>query len=65
MLAASQPTYDPFQRIHKRQDYIPPDIQKVPLSPEEDLLLFIRDHNPYLSEWERDLLTIVHAGGCE
>jgi len=60
MLAASQPTYDPFQRIHKRQDYIPPDIQKVPLSPEEDLLLFIRDHNPYLSEWERDLLTIVH-----
>ena len=60
MLAASQPTHDPFQRIHKRQDYIPPDIQKVPLSPEEDLLLFIRDHNPYLSEWERDLLTIVH-----
>jgi len=24
------------------------------------LLLFIRDHNPYLSEWEKDLLTIVH-----
>ena len=32
----------------------------MPLSPEEDLLLFIRDHNPYLSEWEKDLLTIVH-----
>jgi stage V sporulation protein R len=24
------------------------------------LLLFIRDHNPYLSEWEKDLLTIAH-----
>ena len=28
--------------------------------PDEDLLLFIRDHNPYLAEWEKDLLTIVH-----
>jgi stage V sporulation protein R len=32
----------------------------VPLFPDEDLLLFIRDHNPLLSEWEKDLLTIVH-----
>jgi stage V sporulation protein R len=28
--------------------------------PDEDLLLFIRDHNPYLAEWEKDILTIVH-----
>ncbi|MBM4257561.1 MAG: SpoVR family protein [Deltaproteobacteria bacterium] len=60
LFADAQPTPDPFQRIHKRQEYAPPDLQKVPLSPEEDLLLFIRDHNPYLSEWEKDLLTIVH-----
>jgi len=60
VLAASQPSTDPFQRVHKRQEYIPPDLERVPLSPEEDLLLFIRDHNPYLSEWEKDLLTIVH-----
>ena len=33
---------------------------KVPLYPDEDLLLFIRDHNPLLTEWEKDLLTIVH-----
>ena len=26
---------------------------------EEDLLLFIRDNNPFLEEWEKDLLTIV------
>jgi stage V sporulation protein R len=30
------------------------------LEPEEDLLLFIRDYNPYLADWEKDLLTIVH-----
>jgi stage V sporulation protein R len=28
--------------------------------PEEDILLFIRDHNPQLAEWEKDLLTMVH-----
>ncbi len=33
----------------------------MPLYPEEDLLIFIRDHNRQLSEWERDILTIVHA----
>jgi stage V sporulation protein R len=46
--------------VHKRQEYTPPELHKVPLAPEEDLLLFIRDHNPHLCEWERDLLTIVH-----
>jgi stage V sporulation protein R len=60
VLGTAQPPTDPFQGIHKRQAYSPPDMHKVPLSPEEDLLLFIRDHNPYLSEWEKDLLTIVH-----
>jgi len=60
VLDVAQPVPDPFQRVHKRQEYTAPDFHKVPLSPEEDLLLFIRDHNPYLSEWERDLLTIAH-----
>ncbi len=32
----------------------------MPLEPEEDILLFIRDHNPYLEDWEQDVLTIVH-----
>ena len=56
----AQPPVDPFQRVHKRRAYTPPDVHKVPLSPEEDLLLFVRDHNPRLSEWEKDLLTIAH-----
>lgn len=33
---------------------------RVPIRPDPDLLLFIRDHNPALAEWERDLLTIIH-----
>ena len=50
---------DPFYRIHARAEVHEPDIRKVPVEPDEDLLLFIRDHNPFLAEWERDLLTIV------
>jgi stage V sporulation protein R len=37
-----------------------PDLNKIPLYPEEDILLFIRDHNPYLADWEKDLLTMAH-----
>jgi stage V sporulation protein R len=59
LLEAAEPRSDPFQRLHRRTEYVPPDLQKLPLSPEEDLLLFVRDHNPYLANWERDLLTIV------
>jgi stage V sporulation protein R len=28
-------------------------------APEKDLLMFIRDHQPFLEDWEKDLLTIV------
>ncbi len=59
-LEESKPSYDEFQSIHRRQDWNPPDLTKVPLYAEEDILLFIRDHNPRLIEWEKDLLTIVH-----
>ncbi len=59
-LDAAEPRHDPFQNLHKAPPYVEPDLRKVPLNPDEDVLLFIRDHNPYLSEWERDLLTIVH-----
>jgi stage V sporulation protein R len=55
-----EPPADPFRAIHKRAEHPAPDLKKIPLFPDEDLLLFIRDHNPQLSEWERDLLTIVH-----
>jgi stage V sporulation protein R len=60
LLALSEPSPDPFQRIHRRQESTEPDLRRVPPSPEEDLLLFIRDHNPFLADWERDILTVVH-----
>ncbi len=60
VLIAAQPQADPFHGVHKPIEYVPPDLTKVPLQPEEDILLFIRDHNPYLSEWQKDLLTIAH-----
>ncbi|MFQ5783909.1 MAG: SpoVR family protein [Alphaproteobacteria bacterium] len=59
-IAASQPSPDPYRNIHKPQEHVEPDVHKVPLEPEEDVLLFIRDHNPRFAEWEKDLLTIVH-----
>ena len=56
----SKPAADPFQSVHRRKEWVSPDLDKVPLYPEEDILIFIRDHNPQLAEWEKDLLTIVH-----
>jgi stage V sporulation protein R len=56
---SAEPPPDPFHKIHARPVHVDADIHKIPLEPDEDLLLFIRDHNPYLAEWEKDLLTIV------
>src|SRR5207253_6110456 len=60
LVAAATPRTDPFQRIHRRQEFVEPDLRKIPPTPDEDLLLFLRDHNPFLQEWEKDLLTVVH-----
>ncbi|MGH7907660.1 MAG: SpoVR family protein, partial [Candidatus Binataceae bacterium] len=58
-IESSQPRPDPFKKIHKPQEFREAEVHKLPLEPEEDILLFIRDYNPFLSEWEKDLLTIV------
>jgi stage V sporulation protein R len=57
---AAEPRPDPYRTIHRRQEYVEPDLRRTPVVPDEDLLLFIRDHNPYLTEWEKDVLTIAH-----
>jgi stage V sporulation protein R len=57
---AATPPRDPFKSIHRREEEQEVDLKRTPPSPEEDVLLFIRDHNPFLTNWERDLLTIVH-----
>ncbi len=56
----SQPKTDRFSDLSVQEEIPPPDTSKIPLTPEEDLLLFIRDYNRQLSEWERDILTIIH-----
>ncbi|MDO8663931.1 MAG: SpoVR family protein [Candidatus Liptonbacteria bacterium] len=59
-LSNALPRADGFRNIHKRPDYTAPDLTKVPLEPDEDILLFIRDNNRDLQDWARDVLTIVH-----
>ena len=58
-LENAQPRPDPFQKIHARAEFNEANVRKIPLEPDEDILLFVRDHNPYLAEWEKDVLTIV------
>ena len=60
MIEAARPAVDAFEDLHQQEEYKAPDLNKVPVSPEANLLLFIRDYNRKLSDWERDLLTIVH-----
>ena len=60
LIDAARPREDPFWKLHKREDYKEPDLFKIPPSPEEDLLLFIAAYNPFLEDWERVLLQIVH-----
>lgn len=36
-----------------------PNLQKVPLSPEYNVLRFLADHSKHLEEWERNLILIV------
>src|SRR5918993_370204 len=59
LLDAARPAPDPFARLHKRQETAPVDLTREPLEPEPDILLFIRDHNRDLADWQKDLLTIV------
>jgi len=56
---ASLPRHDPHRDIHPQKAYVEPDLRKLPLEPDEDIVLFIRDHNPYLADWQKDLITIV------
>ena len=56
---AAQPREDEFQDIHPRPEYEQPDLEKLPLHPEQNIIEFISRYNPFLAEWERDVLHIV------
>ncbi|MBZ0273721.1 SpoVR family protein [bacterium] len=60
----SLPREDRFTPIRPHEEYVAPDLQKIPLEPDADLLLFLRDYHTRLHEWEKDLLTIVHEEAC-
>ncbi len=57
----AQPPEDPHWEIHPKRRYTPPELNRVPLEPEENILGFIADYNPYLPEWKKDILRIVEA----
>lgn len=39
---------DPHREIHPKREYVTPDLTKVPLEPDPDILFFIAEYNPYL-----------------
>ena len=48
------------QRLQMEKDpKYSPDLEKIPLEPDYNLLKFIAEHSKHLQEWERNLLLIV------
>ena len=59
LLDRARPREDEFSSLRKREEPKPVDLSREPLEPEDNVLLFIRDHNRELAAWQKDLLTIV------
>ncbi|MCC6220958.1 MAG: SpoVR family protein [Deltaproteobacteria bacterium] len=55
----AQPRVDEYSHLHPQSEYKQPDLRKIPLEPESDILRFITEHNSLLTEWEKDVLHIV------
>ncbi|SHG51784.1 stage V sporulation protein R [Thermosyntropha lipolytica DSM 11003] len=51
-----KPSEHPWLEDNKKEPM--PDLEKIPLVPEEDLLLFLYEYAP-LKDWEKDILMIV------
>ncbi|MFO1036516.1 MAG: SpoVR family protein [Geminicoccaceae bacterium] len=59
LIDSAYPAHDPYSHLRKREEPKQIDLGHEPLQPEADLLLYIRDHNRELADWQKDLLTIV------
>ena len=59
LLDAARPPHDQWSGLRKREEAKPVDLSREPLEPEDDILLFVRDHNRELADWQKDVLTIV------
>ncbi|MCK8818056.1 SpoVR family protein [Natroniella sulfidigena] len=53
-----QPQYKEFQLLTDKKDEQMPDLNKIPLEPEEDILSFLIEYSD-LEDWEKDILQIV------
>lgn len=56
---AAQPRPDEFQEIHTQPEYEAPELNKHPIEPEQNILKFIGENNPFFASWQRDILHIV------
>lgn len=59
LAARVNPKRDEHWEIHPEEKVESVDFDKNPLEPDEDVLLFIAENNPYMPEWKRDVLRIV------
>lgn len=59
MIERAMPPAHEWSHLSRQEQMEMPDLQRIPLEPDADILLFIRDHNPELAGWQRDILTIV------
>jgi len=48
----------PLLEPKSKEEEAPPDFKKIPVEPEEDMLLFFMNYSK-LTDWERDILSIV------
>lgn len=52
---------DEWSHLSTKKVPVVPNLKRLPLKPEESLLLFLRDYSARrLEEWEKDILTIVY-----
>ncbi|MEA1960146.1 MAG: SpoVR family protein [Bacillota bacterium] len=58
LLQKAQPVIRDHPLLNKKERLPLPDLNKIPLEPEEDVLWFLYQYAP-LSQWEKDLLQIV------
>jgi stage V sporulation protein R len=63
LLKKMQSPEDPHREIHPKATKSLPNITRFPIEADEDILHFVATHNPYLSEWQRDVLRIVADEG--
>ena len=60
LIDLSTPPKNEYSHLELKKEWTSPDLNKNPLEPDQDILLFIRDNNKQLEDWQKDILTIVH-----